>query len=372
MKKRGIFLLTSALIFGTLSVTSCNSFFGSEAYSIQEVTTNTNDDGSIKVTIKYTDGANMPDYSFNIPKGYDGNGIADIKSELIPDKQLIRIIVKFTDKNFKDYIIEVPVLNGPGIKEITESVISETGEKVMIISFTDDRPDVSIKLPKGDKGVGIKKIENNMNEDGSMHIDVILDDGTTIPLDMPKPNDGIGIENIEISVDNLTGKNIINFVMTDGSNKKVEIDRATVWYDGALSPDSSNNEVAKNAQVGDFYFESVHYIIYKKVSNISGKEWKIIANLGSASVSQKYVVKFNLNDQDGEKAEIINNAPISREIPVGRTFLSEGFDLPLAYRKGYDFLGWYTKSEYNPTLGRFTDLTPVYSEMNLFACWSFK
>lgn len=358
MKKSLLMLLAGSLIFGGVT-TSCG-FFGSEAYSISDVTSKLNEDGTTTITITFTDEANMPPYSFTIPKG---NGIKDIQAVHDVENEIVKITISFTDPTVKDYVITVPVINGNGIKEIIEEVDEATGDKFMVIKFSDGRPDLRLLIPKGDQGVGIKSLTPTYNDDKTILLTIEFDDGTKTEVTIPAPKDGVSVSTINVEVDPVTGKNKITFMLSDGSSQDIFIDRATVWYSGEDDP----TLVPDFGFIGDFYFETVHYIIYKKTEI----GWEVIANLGSAVISKKYEVKFNLNDtlDGGVHANFVEGGKSTYQIPEGRTFSSIGLTVPLASRTGYDFKGWYTSTQLNPTLGAFTDMTPVYSSLNLWAIW---
>jgi uncharacterized repeat protein (TIGR02543 family) len=55
----------------------------------------------------------------------------------------------------------------------------------------------------------------------------------------------------------------------------------------------------------------------------------------------------------------------------GSYFSADGNgDIPIPTRPGYKFMGWYTKRSVNPaTMSPFTDFTPVFSDLTLYAIW---
>ena len=359
MKKSAIFLLSSALLFGALG-TSCSSFMGSDAYSIENVTSKLNSDGSTTVTIEFTDESDTPDYTFTIP---GGNGIKDVVAVTDLENSVVKVTIIFTDPSLKDYVVNLPIVKGPGIESITEGVDEGTGEKVMIISFTDDRPDVKFPLPQGEKGLGIKEIRSEVQEDRTVKVEIEFDDGNITNLTIPAPLDGVGIKTISVEVDVETGKNKLIFELSDGTRQEVLVDRATVWYSGTDDP----NTIPDLGFNGDFYFESIHYIIYKKTSGV----WMEIANLGSASISVKHTVTFDLNDRydGGGRAQFVSGYKNEYSIPDGRYFAALGYEMPLATRAGYKFNGWYRTANINSTSGAFTDTTPIFRSDKLFANW---
>lgn len=358
MKKSAIFLLSSALLFGTLG-TSCSSFMGSDAYSIENVTSKLNNDGSTTVTIEFTDGSGTPDYTFTIPMG---NGIKDVVAVNDLENSIVKVTISFTDPSIEDYVVNLPIVKGPGIESITEGIDEATGNKVMIISFTDDRPDVKFPLPQGEKGLGIKEIRSEIQDDRTVKVEIEFDDGNITNLTIPAPLDGVGVKTITVEVDVDTGKNKLIFELSDGTRQEVLIDRATIWYSGSDDP----NSMDAFGFNGDFYFETIHYIIYQKSAGV----WIQVANLGGASISTKHTITFDLNDKfDGGPHAKFTSGETSYAIPEGWYFAALGYEMPLASREGYKFNGWYRTALTNPTSGAFTDTTPIYRSEKLFANW---
>lgn len=364
MKKLGILALSGALLFSGIA-TSCASFMGNDPYSIENVASVLNPDGSTTVTIEFTEGADVPDYTFTLPKGTEGNGIENITSKLDENGERIIVTINYTSPDVEDTVIYVPVIEGPGIKSLTEEY-DEDGNKILVFTFTDGRPDFKVTIPKGDTGAGIKNITWNTDEATRItNVTISFDDGRDeLNFVIPAPLDGVGIKEISIEPDPLTGDNIMIFIMTDDSEMKVSFPRATQWYSGSSDP----NLNPALGLTGDYYFETEHLIIYQK----SGDTWYEVANLGSATTSTKYKVTFNLNDRTdgGPLASFDVNDKSTYEVFSGRNFFQMGYSVPVPIRTGYTFKGWYTKSEYNVTLGAFTDMVNVFSDMNLYAHWT--
>ena len=52
-------------------------------------------------------------------------------------------------------------------------------------------------------------------------------------------------------------------------------------------------------------------------------------------------------------------------------FKQNGYgNIPVPTREGYTFLGWYTTKTIGPTSGVLTDLTPILSDLELYAQWA--
>ena len=51
-------------------------------------------------------------------------------------------------------------------------------------------------------------------------------------------------------------------------------------------------------------------------------------------------------------------------------FTDNGYDaIPVPTRAGYKFVGWYRSRTVTATSGAFTDLTPILSDLTLYAQW---
>ena len=90
---------------------------------------------------------------------------------------------------------------------------------------------------------------------------------------------------------------------------------------------------------------------------------------------------FDLNDYEDADNNGIKDAPASLNsnnssvtFKSGECFASNNYyngDIPVPTRDGYEFCGWYAKRVItNPlTTSAFTDLTPISSNITLYAKW---
>ena len=85
--------------------------------------------------------------------------------------------------------------------------------------------------------------------------------------------------------------------------------------------------------------------------------------------SDTYTVTFDLNVDD-DSAHFEDGVASEYAIHRGSTFLADNKEIPVPVRDGYTFEGWYTKAVVDVTAGLFTDLTPVQSNMILYANWA--
>ena len=356
MKKLNVLMLTGALLFGGLA-SSC-SFFGDDPYTIENVDSKLNADGSTTVYIQFTESAGVPDYEFTLPKGEDGKGITNVTATPNEDNTLMQVVIYFSDDT--TYEFSLPIVKGDdgvGILSISESV-NEEGEKTLIITYTDPTKEPTIvTIPKGETGNGIESIV--YNEDPitkALTLIITYTNGEQVTIPIPRPN---GISKVEASIDPLTGNTILLFTLTDGTLlNPVVIAHSTKWYQGKEAPSSSLG------YDGDYYFNTDALIIYVKENGL----WKIVINFKDSMEQETFTVSFSLNAGDDATASF-NGYQSSYQIPAGKNFYYIKASVPTPTRSNYRFGGWYTDAIYNINLGNFTNLTNVYDDMTLYAYW---
>ena len=364
--KKSKLLLVGSLLLGGISLSSC-SFFGTDPYAISSVESVVNEDGSTSVTIKFSEDSGTPDYTFTIPAGVEGVGIADVSAKTSEDNTSVTLTITFTDGEKKEIII--PIAKGSDGRSIEriEEVLDEEGNTAMAIYFEGEDTPTIITLPSGDKGNGIASIDYIFDENNQCIITITLDDEREVVFTIPA---GIGIASITSSYDE-NGDLVFTYFLTDPNADPIVVTTSThvtQWFSGNVSP-SDDEELNSKAKVGDFYF----YIPGLTIYQLKATGWQVIANLGSAISTNTKSVHFNLNDSEEKLAYFVDELStvrdLSFDIPEGRTFFDQGISVPKAYRTGYVFDGWYTQAEYNVTLGRFTDLVSITKDMELFARW---
>ncbi len=341
---------------------------GDEGTMIKEIVTSALENGDTEITIVFMDEEREP-VVFVIPHGEDGiqgengNGIQSITQTLSSDGKTLILTITFTDGS-DPKIIEVPVINGKdgvSIKSVTSST-NANGETLITISFEGGLDDVSFVIPKGEKGDagnGIANVEITYNDDGSQTITITYTDdafeATTITI--PKGDTGTGISYIENR--ETEDQYILIFHYTDGSEQELSFSKPTTpstWLSGMSAPTSSMG------RDGDFYLNKSDMTIYQKING----SWMLIAQLSQAQ--EKHIVTFDANG--GEFSSDTYSTVF--EVTHGETFYSNSskYIFPTVTREGYKFIGWYTSvNQNNQTAGKFTDLTPVYSDMTLYAWW---
>lgn len=356
-----------------------------EGTTIKEIAANRLENGDTEITITFADEDRDP-VVFVIPKGEDGSdgqngengadglpgengqpgaGIQSIDQTVSADGNTLILTVTFTDGREPE-IIEVPILNGKDGLSI-ESVTTKTdslGNTVVTISFTGDLEDVSFTVPKGEQGNpgnGISGVTVEENSDGSQTVTISYTDAsmkdTVLTIPAPKEGkEGVGVR--YILSDETETEYILTFYLSDGTSQSVSFSKPTqpsTWLSGFSAPDESMGND------GDFYLNKADLTIYQKLNGT----WMIIAQLSSSQ--ETHTVRFDANGGTFSS----DTFSTVFQVTHGETFYGNPkYIFPTVTYEGYTFLGWYTSvNQKNPTVGKFTDLTPVYSDMTLYAWW---
>lgn len=360
MKKLlGLSLLTLA---GTMSLASCGSIFkGNEGMMISNITHTLDKDGNTVITINFTD-EDLEPVTFTIPKGEQGEtgmsgvGIEDVTWAPLEDGTGLEVTFSFTDEEMPDKVIEIPYATG--IENIEATTDPDTGITTITIHTTDGEETSFTLTP----AVGIENVETHVDEDtGIVTITISYTGGkepTTITIPFKNGEDGTDGRGIESIVGTTRGDNyLIQITYDDGSpNDYFTIplpDRGTVWYTGNGRPSDS---LSSNVKDGDFYFDIENLRIYRYQAG----SWVLIAQLENDETT--YIVTFDPNGGSFTTA-----TSTVREVTKG-SYIT---DLPEVYKEGFNFMGWWTSPNgpSSPNSGHFTDLTPVFGNLTLYACF---
>ncbi len=358
-----------------LVLVSACSFFGEEERreieNIYYIAATQDDVEGIFVVIEYA-GDEYPDSMFfvaNGEEGKEGNGIAEVTGELIEDGAKIQITVKYTDQTRDPSVFEFN--NSVFPTDCQSELDPETGDWHITITLSNGEI-VELDVHNGVDGDEIIDFRTepgnpDLDEDENTTYIVIVmkktdpETGENITYRIPMPEgdkgeQGVGIAGIRVD-DYLTryDANFVHLVieLTDGTELRTEIPKVNNWTvgDGAPSPGSG--------MVGDFYFDRRNCIFYYR--NNAGT-WEIIIDLSDKTTAD-HVVSFMV---DG----IMLDTPIY--IKHGDYFYGKtDKKIPTPQKDGFKFAGWYTKLNEDGTVnvnsGQFTDLTPVLTDMTLYA-----
>ena len=359
MKKISKLLTFTALCLGMPLLNAC-SFFRTEeneAVGIKEIIAELDDDGNTVITIYYTD-EDIEPVSFTLPKGADGqegNGIKSI--EYTQDEYgLTTVTIKFTNTDMDDVVFTL----SPG-KSISDVIMEMDDDGNTVIYFIDSDgnrldPITVYKGDTGEAGIGISEMVPDYHDDGSVTITVTLTDGSSYSVDIPAPLEGRGISYVVSS--KLGNKYVLTIYYTDGTSEDIEFDAPPSWTTGSSRPSDTYG------YDGDFFFDLSHDIIYIKQDGT----WIVAVDFNTDSTT--YTVTFDLNDTTAQPASFAIGTSTYTGIKRGETFYSLNYTVPVPARATYTFAGWSTSRTPNPTNGLFTDLTPVLSNMTLYAIWS--
>ncbi|MBR1581707.1 MAG: hypothetical protein IJ656_01610 [Bacilli bacterium] len=361
--------LSTFLLLGSITFSSCG-FLGEYKYVITS-TSEEIDEETLTKTIKVTlNGEEEVTYTFSLNKGL---GIDHFSSPIVDSTNNLVIINAYLNEEETEFIeLTLPLINGKQGKDgtlitgITYEEISD--QKYMIISFN-NKEDYKIALPKGNVGAYIKAVEV-IEEESQNILNLYLDtnkENLFISIPLLKMNT---ITSVLVEIDENTGENVLIFTLTSGDTIEQRYNRTSIWYSGESSPESSLG------YVGDFYFDSVNFKIYEKTGSNS---WELISDLSKVPTPEnsfKVTLNLNLSSINEELSNIYfedDNTLLTKEYEIyeGWNFYSMGYELdyPKFDETTYEFLGWYTKEEVNPNIGKLDNLTPIYKDIEVFANW---
>lgn len=353
-------------LMGLLSMTPSCSFFaaGTESIQIEDVTAETLEDGTTRVTVTFVDDAKNP-IVFEIPKGEqgdegpEGNGIADVTSEVQQDGST-KVTVSFTDPDKEPQVFTIP--GAVSVTGVTQTPTAD-GNGTLVSIQTSDGKTVEFTLAGGKDGLGIADVEQKQDE--QTH-DIVITitytdpevEPTVITLPYKNGDDGRGIESVASTT---VGNTVtLHFVFTDETTQDVSFDLPTTtkWYWGARTPGASD---VMRASEGDFFFDTRDMIIYQ----FNGRNFTQLFD-------------FHTDAVEGPECTVVFDPGAGSFVSPSSSFTGsytvvEGSYIPLnnipkVYLEGYEFVGWYFSDVYDVNAGKFTNLTPVMNEeMTLYA-----
>lgn len=355
MKKTICRLCAVCLLFAMLFLTGCaGSFFAEEDLQIVSVEAVPTTEGYTKLIITYSDDSERDPDVFAIPdgeqgkEGEKGTGIAKISYQHDDNNLQTGVTIEFTDKTLEPVTFDIPDGRSVvGVEPYSDSIGSG-----VIFKYSDGTTSDVYYLPKGDRGRGIKTFSCTQNNDMSVNIDIEIDDFDPINVFIPAPAEGRGVA--EMTAGEIGKDYYIDVTFSDGTQQTLTFERPSKWYSGMTVP------VDTSGVDGDYFFDTAHDKIYLKENG----EWVEIVSFNMES----YTVEFNLNDEgDASMTTNVTRYTVER----GAYFSADGNgDIPIPVRPGYTFKGWYSKKVLNPaTMSPFTDFTPVFSDLTLYAIW---
>lgn len=362
-------LMIALMFIVTFALTGCGAFFGEEeSLLIESIEYNyLEEEGVTRVTVNYLNEDKSPDV-FDIPNGVpgvegpvgaDGNGISSIEYEYSADGFNTQITVKYTDENTEPTIFDIP--NGRSVSGVRSETDRATGNTLMFLQYSDGTESEQIVIRKGVDGNSIIGYNQVVNEDLSVTVTFQCSQSDDVVITIPAPqkgDPGVGVESMISQEVGDEYQIIVKY--TDGNEQTLKFARPAdpnKWMTGSVSPVNSLGDD------GDFYFDTYHNVIYLKENG----SWSEIVNFETSETI--YKITFYLNDSGDAPASMPPYTFTQYKVNYGEYFSTDHGAIPIPTRTGYVFKGWYLTTNVTPVNAPFTDLTPVYSDMKLYACW---
>ncbi len=362
MKKTLLAIATTAILSLSALFGGCSGFVMSDTKEIDDIKAVLLNDGKTQITITYVDNL-YPPLVFEIPKGEQGiagpsgNGIKTFEEKKNETTGERYILVTFTDPSIPDKII--PIVDGKdGISIVdvkSEPREDGSGELDLVVYLSNDTVK-RFPMPAGKDGDQVVVSQDETDGVLSLVVTITKYDGTVIEEKyiIPKGEQGVGISVIQASQSGTTYS--LTFHLTDGSTQTVDFNRPNAWLQDTKKPDDS---VGLD---GDFCFDTANQIIYVRENGT----WIDFLDFGTKTNKFKVTFVVDADDERGEIKLSDDNKKNVFAITYG-TFASNGYSVPIAELDGYEFIGWFTSRD--PDLrvsGAFNDLTFVNSEMTLY------
>lgn len=368
MKNRLFKRLLLALSALSLSypLASCAFFDTGEGAQIKEVTPRYDEaTGNTIITITFTD-EEMEPVTFIVPRGIsgkDGVSIKNITSKMLSDGKSIELTISYSDSSVENTVISVPVLEGKGVKEVLVDK-DEDGNTTIQFTYTDESKGPVITIPKGKDGNGIASFEvNGPDSDGNTTITVTLDDGTKKEFTVSNGRDGVSVSNITYDDSKSDATHYVLIITyTDDYTEEVTLDRprSTRWFTGTTTPDNDST-ASSQAVEGDFFLNRINGYVYQKMSDGS---WTFLFGMKADDSSVGKEVYHTVFFDPGLGKINGNTGILMASVLEGKTMPLS--NIPTPTYEGHSFMGWYTDLT-NVNAGQFTDLTPVFSDLKLYA-----
>lgn len=362
MKKNCFKKILFALILSVsvIGLSGCSSFFATnQGYSIDKITSSIDENGNTNLVITFTDKKITP-VNVTIPKGV---GIDHVDSEINNDNTMMTITIFYSDETINPTYLNIPIVKGEQGTSIdnVSCELNENGDYNLIFKMSDGEEFGPFPIHNGTDGKEIEKIESSTNEEtGFTLITVTFDDGSTENFEIELGKDGRGIDKITTS--EIGNEYILNIIFTDGDQTSVRFQKpqATKWYYDKGIPEPLEGNI------GDFYIDQNTRTFYTKTST----GWIKIFSLEEQLEPEKYTVNFDINGGEWSWIEtgIPNEDVRSYTLSSGSLIDLDNVELQVK-RDGYVFNGWWTDAVINPNSGHFTKLTPVVSDITLYANW---
>ena len=361
MKKLFKTLLCATALFTAAPLASCSSFFGTGSeVTISSFKTEVDDFGNTVVVVEFADGSDP--IRLTIPSGKAGIGIASIEQTQKDGDTILTI--SYIDGS-DPTVVTIPGVAG-AVKSIT-SLENEDGSLTVNIELNNGDP-IEFIVPSNTSYVSIDKVDVVETVNGTTV--TISYTGSTIPdtvISIPKVK---GI-NYVIADDTNSSYYYITFYYSDGTSQQISLakpEKPNTWLSDYGTPSMAEGNV------GDFYYDKQTTTIYQKVSAI---KWEVVTRLTSPETT--YTVTFDANGGNFNAGTVSHIQTVKKGDTFYNSENSNAF--PSVFYANYDdegevvsqkrFIGWYTSKDQNDVNAtHFTDLTPVTCNITLYAWWA--
>lgn len=362
--KNGLLRRTRLMIASfclSLSLSSCSFLNSGEGTQIKDViTTYDETNGNTVITITFTDEDASP-VTFSIPRGIagkDGVSIKNVSSKLSGDGNSIELTISYDDSSVEDTVLSFPVLQGRGVEKVLIDK-DESGNPTIQFVYTDGSKSPLISIPNGKDGNGIESFEvSDPDANGKMTISVLFSDGSKKTFEV---KNGVSVKNIVYNEEKSDATHyVLTITYSDGYEEDVCLDRprSNRWYTGTTEPEKDS--ASEEALEGDFYLNRMNGNVYQRQS---GGGWLYLFSM-KADSSYEEKVYHTVYFDPGEGKINGNSSILMATVLEGSTMNLSA--IPVPTYEDYSFLGWYTDKD-SVNAGKFSDLTPVLSDLSLFA-----
>jgi uncharacterized repeat protein (TIGR02543 family) len=355
-------LFLSIILIASISISLTSCSFGldeDETLEISKISANSLENGDIEIVITYTSDDQTP-LTFIIPKGEDGeqgkegNGIKEITIEENDKGQKV-LTIYFTDETMEP--VTQILKESTSISSIETYVDSETSLTYMLVNYSDGTQSDPLPIPNGEDGNSITGIDKEIRNDFSVKLTIHFSQTDDVEIIIPAPEkgdtgeDGRGITSI-VSIPS-GDSYILTITYSTGESEDFEFARPNKWFSELSSPTTDDGIN------GDLWFNLSSSTIYYKENG----KWISVIDLAS-NTQVTYTVKF-----DAMGGDLPTGSQLEYEVVSGTYFTNNGYSIPIPTKNGYNFIGWYTTKVVSPTSGLFTDLTPIFGDLVLYAAW---
>lgn len=369
-------------------------------------------DRQTTVTFEFSDGKTQT--SFTIPDGADGTKVVDVKIET-DSNSTPYLYFYFSDGTQSDGV-DISILKGENGKDGVDGADGKDGTAWL---FGEGAPKNDAQSGESSAKTGdcylntetyqvyVKQSDDTWKLVGCLRSsDITLgytDAGSDLGAleiiftDYDENGNGIhrdpmyiyssAVKSMDVVYNETSGmyEYLISVSMVDGTTKEldlIKVQRPSTWFYGKGSPVDGQGSLEDVATFnGDFYYETTQSEIYIKENDV----WRRVITL-VPSDKQTCTITFyseggtlsnNPNDYPsrGKDVKINTNESGDKVVSVevtlqkGQCYPVTSTSIPTPKKEGYVFKGWYKTKNIDVNNAPFSDMVPVYEDIELYAVW---